>query len=249
MTLKLPPFWPQDPELWFTQVEAQFTTRNITGDATKHAYLIAALTPEVAAEVRELLMSPPEADKYKNLKDELISRTTKSMQTRIKQLLTSEELDGRKPTQLLRRMKQLIGTNTALVPDALLKQIFIPRLPATVQMMIAANENLTLDKTAELADKLMDTIGPQIAATSSSTASSSMDDIGSLRREINEIKTLLRGRQADKSGSSSRTRSKTPARKDDEPAGACWFHLKFGDKAKKCRTGCTYNPGNGSGSH
>lgn len=260
VSIKLPAFWPTDPELWFMQVEAQFATRNITTDGTKYAYLVSSLTPEVAAEVREVLMNPPAEEAYKKLKEELISRTTKSTQARIKQLLTSEELDGRKPTQLLRRMRHLIGTNTGLVSDALLKQIFVPRLPTHVQVMLAANDALTIDQAAELADKLMDVIGPQVSAVASASSvpmtqvpAGPIDDLAALRKEINEIKTLLRGRQDNKQsgGSSTRNRSKTPAARNDDnkTSGPCWFHVKFGDNAKKCRPGCTYKPGNASSSH
>ena len=30
ISLKLPDFWPSDPELWFTQAEALFAVQNIT---------------------------------------------------------------------------------------------------------------------------------------------------------------------------------------------------------------------------
>ena len=39
VTIKLSPYWPIDPALWFSQVEAQFTTRNIP---TKQQFLIDA---------------------------------------------------------------------------------------------------------------------------------------------------------------------------------------------------------------
>ena len=59
VSLKLPPFWQNDPTLWFAQVEAQFQTRRITSQATKFAHIVASLPPDVAQEVRDLLIDPP----------------------------------------------------------------------------------------------------------------------------------------------------------------------------------------------
>ena len=101
VSVKLPSFWPADLQLWFAQVEAQFSTRNITTQNNKFEYVVASLSPEYAIEVRDLLLRPPNENPYDVLKEQLVKQTAASEQQRLQQLLSSEELSDRKPTQLL----------------------------------------------------------------------------------------------------------------------------------------------------
>ena len=109
--------------VWFAQVEAHFVTRNITAQETKYTYVVVSLQPEIAQEIRDLLLTPPTNRPYDQLKAELIKRTSASEQKRLHQLLIAEELGDRKPSQLLRRMRQLLADNR--LEDNILRQLFL----------------------------------------------------------------------------------------------------------------------------
>ena len=57
VALKLPNFWTMQPEIWFTQAEAQINIRGITSDDTKYYYVVAALDQDTAARSPSILYS------------------------------------------------------------------------------------------------------------------------------------------------------------------------------------------------
>jgi hypothetical protein len=43
VVIRVPPFWPEKPAVWFTQLEGQFALSTITQDVTKFYYVISQL--------------------------------------------------------------------------------------------------------------------------------------------------------------------------------------------------------------
>ena len=100
--VRLPPFWPDRPGLWFVQAEAQFALATVTSEKTKFKYVISQLEYRHAVEVEDIIISPPMDEPYTTLKTELVRRLSSSHDQRVHQLLTHEEMGDRKPSQFLR---------------------------------------------------------------------------------------------------------------------------------------------------
>jgi hypothetical protein len=68
VAVRLPPFWPERPAVWFTQAEAQFTLAGISSEQTKFCYVISQLDQRYASEVEDIITSPPKRDPYTKLR-------------------------------------------------------------------------------------------------------------------------------------------------------------------------------------
>ncbi|XP_063635186.1 uncharacterized protein LOC134805926 [Cydia splendana] len=169
-----PPFWPDEPEVWFAQLESQFSLSGITLDETKYHFVCGQLDPEYAVKIKDILRNPPATGKYTKLKSELIQRISVSREKKTLQLLQHEEIGDRKPTDFLRHLKDLAGPH---MPEEFIRTIWTSRLPPNVQTVVAFQPTLDLDTLAGLADKVVDVAQPsyKVASTSSGVPGTALE--------------------------------------------------------------------------
>ena len=134
VSVKLPEFWATSPEIWFARIEAQFSIKNITQDTTKYDYVVSALDFKTAEEVHDVLVNPPQTDKYHSLKCALIKAFGKSQTQRDYELLNLNGLGDRKPTALLRKINALNDD-----PQTLKRALFLSFLPMSVLLSQGRN--------------------------------------------------------------------------------------------------------------
>lgn len=248
--VRLPPFWPEEPAVWFAQIEGSFALSRIKDDETKYYYVSAQLEHRYAAEVKDILVNPPATGKYDMLKSELIKRLSASREKEVTQLLMHEELGDRRPSQFLRHLRHLAGKN---IPDDFIRTIWSSRLPASLQTVIASQPSSTLEALADLADKVHDLV-PQTAqiastdAVSSSTLEKLATEVAELSRQV-KLLSLNGGRSRSRDSrhvqnKKERTRSRSNYRKFPN----CFYHHKYGDNARTCIKPCDYYQGKGKGS-
>ena len=77
-------------------------------------------------------------------------------------------------------MQLLLGEKAKMIDGSLLCELFLQRLPANVQMILASADSMTLDKLAEMADRIMEASTPMISSVSTPAEG------GNLRRIIRE---------------------------------------------------------------
>ncbi|CAN7938888.1 unnamed protein product, partial [Ixodes hexagonus] len=259
--LTLPKFWAEDPTLWFVQVENKFRLHRITSQIRQYEFLIDALPPQAATEVRDILLSPLGDTPYDTLKEALVTRLVASEQRRLQQLLSAEELGDRRPSQFLRHLQHLLGDKAASIDAAILCELFLQRLPPPVRVGLAVDHRLPLVELAELADRIMEVSSPTIGATQRTSDLTS--DIAELRQalkdltaEVSELRRDSRQRaQSRRRCSQDRTDQRfgrDSFRRPSPPPRAsrssnCRYHRQFGSEAHNCQAPCDWDQGNGMG--
>lgn len=256
VAVRLPPFWAEEPDVWFAQAEAQFQLAGVKEDTTKFNHIIATLDPRYVREIKDLIKNPPKTEKYAKLKHELTRRLSVSREHQIRQLLSHEELGDRKPSQFMRHLRTLADGG---VSDEFLYSMWASRLPSHVQAIIVSQTSTNLDDVADLADKICEVTlpppphQPQVASTSTNNYDGllkKIDDLITTRIQTELTQQIAklsyresRGRQPFRRNKFSRSRS----RGRSQTPGMCWYHTNFREKANKCTPPCNFKQENSRG--
>ncbi|GBM24174.1 hypothetical protein AVEN_5265-1 [Araneus ventricosus] len=228
VAIKTPAFWSDKPELWFAQLESQFTLGNISVDSNKFHYVLAALNSDDSTCVSVLVLNPPQNDSYNSLKikTRLIAQNADSESVRLKKLLSGMELGDKRPSTLLYAMKSLASDG---ISPELLKGLWMQRLPIQIQQILSVSGD-NLQALSEMADSIFEISKDDLVASVSDNFQSS--DVNKFENRLAAIENRL---------SRLEVRRRSLSRGNTEVRGSnkckyCWWYFKFGNKAKNANS-------------
>ena len=110
VAFRAPPFCNQDPAMGFAIIECNFKAASIKANLTKVTHATALLPPDVLFKVSDVISNAAASTTpYDDLKAAVLSRLQSTVTPRLQELLSKEELGVEKLSDLLRRMKKLLG--------------------------------------------------------------------------------------------------------------------------------------------
>ncbi|TPP54458.1 hypothetical protein FGIG_05277 [Fasciola gigantica] len=225
----LPSFWRTDPPLWFASAEAQFLIHRVDVQEVRFAHVVAALQPDVARELRELILSPPMEKPYDAIKQQLCSMANSLRQEHVRKQAADEQLGADAPSKLLQRLREKLDPTC---DEDQLKAVFIEKLPVSVQQILEpVSSELTAVKLAHLTDR----ISTQLACTTNREANHDSliaSQISHLRETLHDLKSVI------KQLSEYIETANKPCDLDGGNIKICWYHRRYGGKAFKCARSC-----------
>ena len=212
---KITTFYATDVELWFNQIETQFNLHHITDDDERYSLTCAALSGEIASDVRDVLLQPFRTNKYESLKGILIERRGLTTPERVNKVISGEKIATDIPSRFLRRLQKTAGFSTkAVVGRAVIRQAFIRQMPASIRAHLATQpDSASLESLAMLADRALasendvDESKPGVAEIKVSETDKLVGLLEDLSRRLKKTETATSTMAAEKRRNTGRART------------------------------------------
>ena len=200
---KIATFYATDVELWFNQIETQFDLHQVHDDDERYSLTCAALSGEVASDVRDVLLQPFRSHIYESLKAILIERRGLTTPEWVDKVISGERMGTDIPSRFLRRLQKTASFGTkAVVGKAVIRQAFIRQMPASIRAHLATQpDSATLESLAVLADRALASEA-DVEESKPGVAKINVDEttklVGLLEDSSKKLKKLETGTTAEK---------------------------------------------------
>lgn len=191
-------------------------------DEHKFAAVLLALPMPTATIFKTQLDNPPFLRKYEFAKDLIVRHFSRNEFDRIKSLTDAMELGDAKPSELYANMSQIAGE---VVSPATLKGLWIMRLPVQWRSSLALTSDEPLDFLR--AADLMYEVTPRSSITAISD-----------NTQPEQLNFVAKRNYAKKDQTASHSRTDDSSQFQSDDVRLCFFHAKFGARARKCRAPC-----------
>ena len=214
-------FYASDVELWFNQIETQFALHQIDDDDERYSLTCAALSGEIASDVRDVLLQPFGSNKYDSLKAILIERRGLTTPERVNKVISGEKIWSDIPSRFLRRLQKTAGFATkAVVGKAVIRQAFIRQMPASIRAHLATQpDSASLESLAVLADRAL-AAEQDVEESKPGVAEIKVDETSKLVGLLEDLSERIK---------------------------ICYYHHTYGEKARLCSEPCSYYVSLGQG--
>jgi hypothetical protein len=257
-TVKLSPFWPQAPALWFAQAECAFTVKHIEAQFDRYCHVVSALPHESLRLVADLVESPPTETPYDDIKTRLVASHQLSDFQKAERLFLMPPLGSRKPSEMMAAMLETCPRGEE--KTNLFACIFLQRLPREIRVLLARVDHKDPKELAKQADELW--------ALHDTNGGGGSGGVAAIQPDCAEGDFIAAVRGDRQRGGGSRGRGGRggrgrggrgggrPTSSVEEPeaskearlaAGLCIKHWRYGELASSCTAPCSWQGNGGAG--
>lgn len=208
---RLPKFFSHSPEEWLVRTEAFFVDHEIKDDNVKYNKVLNALPADITPLLARVTRAAPTSGKYNAIKAEILRCCSKTTAQRAHALLDFPSATDRSPLVVDSDITNIIGNLSGEeLSDAIRRACFLRSLGPRYRDLLSDS---TLSYT-----KLVD----KACSLYNDGCTTNHDSLATTPRSVDAIHRP-RGRSS-------------PTRTPSDP-DSCWYHIKWGKEAKKCRGG------------
>ena len=213
LKLKLPEFWGDQPETWFSQVEAVFWRYRVSTEERRYYLVVCHLPRQVAARVTDALKNPHLTKPYTSLKEHLISAFSVSQYQKDLDLVKYVPGKDERPSQTLDKMLSLLpNTEDKAKPSSLFTSMYFSKLDPQIRDHVVGMSYERFRDVAMKADEHW--FARQSSVESVAAVANWAEEVDV--QEVNEQVSI--------------------SVLDDY----CYYHRVFGKEAQNCRAPCRF---------